>query len=58
MRSPTVFQMFWNTGVEPVKCTPARSRWARRVSLIGPGSPGMKLMTPGGRPASSRIFMM
>ena len=53
MFEPIVFHMLLNTPVEPVKCTPARSRCASAMSEIMPASPGMKLITPGGSPASS-----
>ena len=53
MLPPIVCHMLLNTAVLPVKCTPARSRCASATSLIATGSPGTKLMTPGGSPASS-----
>src|SRR2546423_7368988 len=53
MFSPTVFHIHWNTGVEPVKWTPARSRWASAVAPISAPEPWTRLITPGGSPASS-----
>jgi hypothetical protein len=44
------------TDVEPVKWTPARSRWLSATSEIMGASPGTKLMTPGGSPASWSSF--
>src|SRR6218665_993933 len=38
---------------EPVKCRPAKCRDANTASVTSEASPGTKLMTPGGRPASS-----
>ncbi len=46
------------TAVEPVKCTPARSRWFSATSDTVAASPGTKLMTPGGSPAASSSFMI
>ena len=37
-----------------MKWTPARSRWLSATSEIMGASPGTKLMTPGGSPASCR----
>ncbi len=54
MRSATVFHRPLKTAVLPVKWTPARSRLASARLLISRGSPGTKLITPGGSPASSR----
>ena len=53
MPAPIVFHMELKTAVEPVKCTPARSRWPRATSETMAASPGTKLMTPGGSPAAS-----
>ena len=53
MFEPIVFHMLLNTLVEPVKCTPAKSQCASAMSEIIAASPGMKLITPGGSPASS-----
>ena len=58
MLSPTVFHMPWNTVVEPVKWMPARSGLARAGSPTFEPLPGTKLITPGGRPASSSRRMM
>jgi hypothetical protein len=58
MLAPIVFHIALKTSVEPVKCTPARSRWLRRVSETVTALPGTKLTTPGGSPAASRIFRM
>ena len=55
---PIVSHMLLKTAVDPVKCTPARSRCASATSEIAAGSPGTKLITPGGSPASSRICRM
>src|SRR5512146_2863630 len=58
MPAPIVFHIELNTAVEPVKCTPARSRWFSATSdTFGP-LPGTKLTTPGGRPAASSSFRM
>ena len=57
MFAPIVFHMLLKTPVLPVKCTPARSRLLSNASLIMPASPGTKLMTPGGIPASSSSFI-
>ncbi len=44
---------YWKVGVDPVKCTPARSRcWSATLETSIP-SPGSMLITPGGMPASS-----
>jgi hypothetical protein len=56
MFSPIVFQIEWKTGVEPVKCTPARCSLASTGSPTAAPLPGMKLTTPGGSPASSSSF--
>ena len=58
MLRPIVDHMLLKTPVEPVKCTPARSRCVSATSEIVAASPGTKLITPGGRPASSKICMM
>src|SRR5919109_5064447 len=54
MLPPIVFHMPWKTGVEPVKCTPARCSLARAASPISAPEPYTRLMTPGGSPASSK----
>src|SRR5689334_11926697 len=41
---------------EPVKCRPAKSRDSSTVVVAMAGSAGMKLITPGGRPACCRIW--
>ena len=46
------FQRPWNVAVEPVKCSPAKSGFARAAAVISAPEPGRKLMTPSGRPAS------
>ncbi len=46
MLAPIVCHMSLNTGVLPVKCTPARSACASATSLIAAASPGTKLITP------------
>jgi len=58
MLAPIVFHMLLNTDVLPVKCTPARSRCVSSTLEISAASPGTKLMTPGGSPASSSRRMM
>src|SRR5262245_56084891 len=50
MLAPIVFHIALKTSVEPVKCTPARSRWVSTVSDTVTALPGTKLMTPGGSP--------
>src|ERR1035437_8004081 len=45
-------QRWWKVAVEPVKWTPARSRWGRATSETASPRPVTRLMTPGGRPAS------
>src|SRR3954465_5698116 len=58
MFSPTVFQIEWKTGVEPVKWIPARCSLARTGSPTAAPLPGRKLITPGGTPASSSSFIV
>src|SRR5262245_32103447 len=58
MLAPIVFHIALKTSVEPVKCTPARSRWVSTVSDTVTAFPGTKLITPGGSPAASRTFRM
>ena len=58
MSLPTRLQMDWNTAVLPVKWTPARSGDDRTTSVIIRESPVTRLTTPGGMPASSRMFMI
>ena len=55
MFAPIVSHMLLKTPVEPVKCTPASAGSARTWREIAPASPGTKLITPGGSPASSRM---
>ncbi len=50
--------MLWNTPVLPVKWMPARSGESMAILLTITGSPGTKLMTPGGRPAASSSFIV
>src|ERR671935_1088190 len=57
MFAPIVFHIDWKTGVEPVKCTPARSGLASAGSPIAEPEPYTRLITPGGSPASSNSFM-
>src|SRR5262245_34748584 len=56
MLAPIVFHIALKTSVEPVKWTPARSRWVSTTSETSTALPGTKLITPGGRPALSRTF--
>ena len=58
MLPPMVFHIELKTSVEPVKWTPARSRWVSTASETVTASPGTKLTTPGGRPAASSSFMI
>src|SRR5919204_3744417 len=58
MLEPTVFQIEWKTSVEPVKWTPAKCSLARTASPISAPLPKTRLITPGGRPASSRSFIV
>src|SRR5262245_53022334 len=55
MLSPTVFHIALNTPVEPVKWIPASSGLARTGSPIALPRPYTRLITPGGRPAASKI---
>jgi hypothetical protein len=55
---PIVPHMLLNTPVEPVKCTPARSGCVSAISEIIAGSPGRKLITPAGSPASCSTRMV
>src|SRR3954447_21705443 len=57
MFEPIVVHIDWKTGVEPVKCTPARSGLASAGSPISAPEPYTRLITPGGRPASSYSFI-
>ena len=57
MFAPIVCHMLLNTAVLPVKCTPARSRCDSATFEMATGSPGTKLITPGGSPASSSSFI-
>src|SRR6185437_6850665 len=57
MFSPTVFHMPLKTAVEPVKWMPARSRLASAGSPTSAPLPYTRLITPGGRPASSYSFI-
>src|SRR4051794_14189715 len=52
MFSPIVFHRLWNTAVEPVKWIPAKLGSLSSTRLTSTASPGTKLMTPGGPPAS------
>ena len=55
---PTCSHMPWNTPVLPVKWMPARSGESIVIWLTNTGSPGTKLITPGGRPAASSSFIV
>ena len=57
IEAPIVFHMLLKTPVLPVKCTPARSGCDSSTFEIITGSPGTKLMTPGGMPAASYSFI-
>src|SRR2546423_14490333 len=57
MFSPTVCHIPWKTGVEPVKWMPARLSFASAGSPTAAPEPWTRLITPGGRPASSNSFM-
>src|SRR6059058_356020 len=57
MLDPIVFHIDWKTGVEPVKCTPARSGLASAGSPISAPEPYTRLITPGGKPACSKSFI-
>src|SRR2546423_9082738 len=57
MFSPTVCHIPWKTGVEPVKWMPARCSLARAGSPTAAPEPWTRLITPGGRPASSNSFI-
>src|SRR5262245_3185644 len=54
MFRPTVSHIDWNTAELPVKWMPPKSRCDSSCCVIIAGSPGTKLMTPSGRPASRR----
>ena len=58
MRLPTSRQIDWNTDVEPVKCTPASRGSASTSRVTVTASPGTKLITPSGNPASRSTSMM
>ena len=53
MLAPTCFHIDWNTAVLPVKWMPASSGESSATLVIITGSPGTKLITPGGSPAAS-----
>ena len=55
MSLPIVRQIEWKTPVEPVKWTPASSGLASAAAPISAPGPKTRLITPGGRPASSRM---
>src|SRR2546428_11584588 len=57
MFDPIVFHIDWKTGVDPVKWTPARSGLARAGSPTSAPEPYTRLITPGGKPASSKSFI-
>src|SRR5438874_207661 len=58
MFGPTVVQAGWQTSVEPVKSIPARCSLASTGSPIWAPLPKTRLITPGGRPASSSSFIV
>src|SRR6185312_13280843 len=58
MLLPTVFHIDWNTVVLPVKWMPPRSACESAISETMIGSPGTKLITPGGSPASMSSFIV
>ncbi len=58
MFAPTWPQRCWNVRVEPVKWMPARSGADSATSDTAMPSPGSRLMTPGGMPASSSSRMV
>ena len=57
MLLPTVRHMSWNTAVDPVKWMPASSGLSSAAEPIAEPGPSTMLITPGGRPASSNIFI-
>jgi hypothetical protein len=58
MLAPTVCHIPWKTAVLPVKWMPERSGDASSCRVMAAGSPGRKVSTPGGRPASVSTSMM
>ena len=52
MFSPMVLHILWNTAVEPVKCSPAKSGCVRTLSAVSLPLVNIKLITPSGSPAS------
>ncbi len=58
MFAPTCAHSFWNVAVEPVKWMPARSGELSATSDTARPSPGSRLITPGGMPASSSSRMV
>src|SRR5579862_1618047 len=57
MFPPTAFHIELKTPVDPVKWMPARCGLASAGSPISAPLPYTRLMTPGGRPASSYSFI-
>ena len=57
MFSAISFHIASKTGVEPVKWMPAKSGCAIAGSPTLAARPGMKLMTPSGRPAAWSTFI-
>ena len=55
MFDPIVFQIWLNVLVDPVKCTPAKLELFKIGSPTVTPSPGKKLITPSGSPASLSI---
>src|SRR3990172_1650151 len=58
MAPPPARQMPWNTPVEPVKWIPARSGCRSPASSTAAPGAYTRLITPGGRPASSSSFIV
>src|SRR3546814_20147874 len=52
MFSPMVFQLCWNTPVDPVKCIPAKSGCLQMTSPADGPSTKTRLTTTSGTPAS------
>ena len=54
MLPPTVCQSRWKVAVEPVKWMPASSGCSSATADTASPSPGSRLITPAGSPASSK----
>lgn len=50
------FHNFLNTAVLPVKCSAAKSGWLIAFPTTSSGTPGTNWITPGGTPASVKIW--